>query len=69
MVSEEEITVLKSELTKAGADWQLHIYGRALHAFTNPEANDPDFGTVYDATTDRRSQESLKNVLTESFGE
>jgi dienelactone hydrolase len=67
MVSEEEIIALKSELTKAGADWQLHIYGRALHAFTNPEANDPDFGTVYDATTDRRSQESLKNVLTESF--
>jgi dienelactone hydrolase len=69
MVSEEEITALKKELTTAGADWQLSIYGQALHAFTNPEANDPDFGTVYDPAIDRRSKESLKNLLAESFGE
>ena len=68
MVSQEEIVALKSELTEAGADWQLLIYGRALHAFTNPEANDPDFGTVYDAATDRRSWQALENALTESFG-
>ena len=69
MVSQEEITSLKKELTTAGADWQLSIYGRALHAFTNPEANDPDFGTVYDAATDRRSWQALENLLTESFAE
>ena len=67
MVSEEEIIALKHELTEAGADWQLHIYGRALHAFTNPQANDPELGTVYDAITDQRSGISLKNILEESF--
>ena len=69
MVSQEEITSLKKELTTAGADWQLSVYGRALHAFTNPEANDPDFGTVYDAATDRRSWQALEHLLTESFAE
>ena len=67
MVSEEEIVALKHELTEAGADWQLHIYGRALHAFTNPQASDPELGTVYDAITDQRSGISLKNILEESF--
>ena len=67
MVSEEEILAIKKELTAANADWQLTVYGRALHAFTNPEANDPDFGTVYDADTDRRSWRALENLLTESF--
>lgn len=69
MVSEDEIIALKRELTGAGADWQLYIYGRALHAFTNPGANDPEFGTVYDAITDRRSKDSLKSLLKESFEE
>lgn len=67
MVSEEEMIALKKELTAANADWQLTVYGRALHAFTNPQANDPDFGTVYDAATDRRSWLALENLLTESF--
>ena len=67
--SEDEIVALKRELTGAGADWQLYIYGRALHAFTNPGANDPEFGTVYDAITDRRSKDSLKSLLKESFEE
>ena len=69
MVSQEQIVALKHELTTAGADWQLHVYGRALHAFTNPEANDPKLGTIYDSITDRRSEASCKIILEESFSE
>ncbi|MGZ8196198.1 MAG: dienelactone hydrolase family protein, partial [Methylosarcina sp.] len=56
------------EMTRAGADWQLHTYGHTMHAFTNPVANNPDFGTVYQASADRRSWQSMRNFLEEIFG-
>jgi dienelactone hydrolase len=55
-------------MTRAGADWQLHAYGNTMHAFTNPMANDPGFGTVYQKDADRRSWQSMKNFLEEIFG-
>jgi dienelactone hydrolase len=61
----DQMVALGRELTEAGADWQIHAYGNTVHAFTNPRANDPSFGTVYDATADRRSWESLRNFLAE----
>ncbi len=67
MVPVEDVNALEDELTKAQADWQIHVYGNAMHAFTNPNANDPDFGTVYDADADRRSWQTLLNFLEEIF--
>jgi len=67
MVTADQVTVLQQQLTQAGADWQLHRYGHAMHAFTNPIANDPDFGTVYQAKADKRSWISMQNFLTEIF--
>jgi dienelactone hydrolase len=60
-----QLTALAEELTAAGADWQIHCYGNALHAFTNPKANDPAFGTVYDPSAERRSWQSMRNFLEE----
>jgi dienelactone hydrolase len=65
MAPPDQALSLAKELTEAGADWQIHLYGNTLHAFTNPRANDRSFGTVYDETADRRSFESLKNFLAE----
>lgn len=65
MAKPDTVLSLSEELSKAGADWQLIAYGNTLHAFTNPEANDPGFGTVYDADADRRSWQALANFLTE----
>jgi len=59
------VNALQNELREAGADWQIHVYGNTMHAFTNPNANDPDFGTVYNATADRRSWQTLINFLEE----
>ena len=67
MVSVEQLVALQQELTQASADWQIHNYGNTMHAFTNPVANDPDFGTVYQADADRRSWKSMENFLTEIF--
>ena len=57
------------EMTAAKADWQLHAYGGVMHAFTNPAANDPDFGTVYDAQAEQRSWTAMKSFLAELFAE
>jgi dienelactone hydrolase len=65
MAPPEQVLALADELTEAGADWQIHAYGGTVHAFTNPKANDPGFGTVYQASADRRSWQSLGNFLAE----
>ena len=65
MATHEQALALTQEMTAAGADWQLHVYGNTMHAFTNPAADDPDFGTVYDANADRRAWQSIRNFLAE----
>lgn len=67
MAPPTDVVSLGTELTKANADWQLHAYGDTMHAFTNPKANDPDFGTVYNADADRRSWQSTIEFLEELF--
>jgi dienelactone hydrolase len=67
MVPVEQVQALQNELSAFGADWQIHSYGKTMHAFTNPAANDPDFGTVYKSVADARSWQSMKNFLTELF--
>lgn len=67
MVPVDHVIALEKELTDAGADWQIHVYGNTVHAFTNPIANDPGFGTVYNAVADQRSWISLNAFLQEIF--
>ena len=67
MATPDNVLALSKELTEMGADWQLHAYGNTMHAFTNPEANDTQMGTVYDASADRRSFRSMQNFLEEIF--
>ena len=67
MAPPEQVLALATEMNAMGADWQLHAYGDTLHAFTNPAADDPDRGTVYDADADRRSWQSLQLFLAEIF--
>ena len=64
----EQVIAFEQEMTKAGADWQLHTFGNTMHAFTNPAANKPDFGTVYHPDADKRSWIAMENFLTEIFG-
>lgn len=67
MATPDELVALGRELTSMGADWQIHAFGNAMHAFTNPQANDPGFGTVYQADADRRSWQLAQAFLAEVF--
>lgn len=67
MVPPDVVQALQTELTEAGADWQIHVYGHTMHAFSNPQANDPGHGTVYKAEADRRSWRSTVDFLAEAL--
>ncbi len=67
MVPPQQLLSFADEMRAAKADWQIHIYGNTMHAFTNPEAKDPAFGTVYNAKADQRSWQTMRNFLEEIF--
>ncbi len=67
MATPDQVLSLADELSTMGADWQMHAYGNTQHAFSNPAADDPDMGTVYNADADRRSWQSLQLFLAEIF--
>ena len=67
MVPPEQVLDFENEMSAAGADWQMHAYGGTMHAFTNPDANDPGFGAVYNPVADRRATQSIRNFWEEIF--
>lgn len=67
MAQPQSLLDLATEMSTAGADWQVHAYGGTMHAFTNPQANDPDFGTVYSETASARAHIAIGNFLSELF--
>ncbi len=67
MVPLDMIDTFQKEMTEADADWQLHSYGGTYHAFTNPDANDPNLGTQFNKSANDRSWQSMKNFFTEIF--
>jgi len=65
IVPPDHVTMLGTELTAAGCDWQIHCYGGAVHGFTH--AREPEEGIPFNALADRRSWTSAANFLTECF--
>lgn len=67
LVSQEDIVNMQKELTDANVDWQMHHYGNALHAFTNPNANEPESGLLYNSKAEKRSLQAMRNFFEEVF--
>jgi dienelactone hydrolase len=65
----ETVVALGQELTDSGADWQIHAYGHAGHAFTHHGMKGSTTpGVAYEERADRRSWQAMQNFLTELFG-
>ncbi len=64
----EDVLAITRELTEAGADWQLHVYGHAMHAFTFEAARWPERGIAYEPRAARRAWKTLGEFLAETFG-
>lgn len=67
MVTPEQVNRFQQEMNKRKAEWELHTFGNTYHAFTNPNANDPEFGTVFNKTSNRRAWKFAEDFLRESF--
>ncbi len=64
----ETVVALGRELTGSGADWQIHAYGNAGHAFTDASMKGSTIpGVAYEERADRRSWQAMQNFLTEVF--
>ena len=67
-VSRESVLGFVDEMESAEVDYQLIMYGGAVHAFTQKEAGtDPSQGAAYDADADRRSWEHMRLFFAEIF--
>ncbi|NGX38984.1 MAG: hypothetical protein KR126chlam1_00302 [Chlamydiae bacterium] len=65
MVSEEDLHRVQSEMTEAQIDWQIHTYGLTMHAFTNPEANAPQNGILYNQISAMRAWKEMETFFME----
>ena len=67
-VSSAAVTAFQDEMRGGGTDWQLVMYGGAVHRFTNPAAGgDVKSGAAYNETADRRSWRALMDFFAEIF--
>jgi dienelactone hydrolase len=58
----------EEEMTAGDVDWQLVVYGGAVHSFTNPRASQVDLpGIAYHEPTDRRSWQAMCDLFAEVF--
>ena len=64
------VTAFAEEMSAAGADWQLIMYGGALHGFTHRHAQPGATpGVAYNQLADDRSFTAAENFLAEIFEE
>ncbi|MFZ5748105.1 MAG: dienelactone hydrolase family protein [Pseudomonadota bacterium] len=64
----DKTVALAQELTESGADWQLHAYGHAGHAFTDTDRRESANPLVaYEPRADARSWRAMVDFLDELF--
>jgi dienelactone hydrolase len=67
-VNGEKVLAFEKEMRDAGVDWQLVLYGGAVHGFSNPaNGSDSSKGLAYDEKADKRSWQALQDFLREIF--
>jgi dienelactone hydrolase len=63
-----DVTAFAEEMNDAGADWQLIMYGGALHGFTHSDAAPATVpGVAYNPVADTRSFAAARGFLAEVF--
>ena len=66
--SQKDIEAFQQEMRQNHVDWQMNVYGGAVHSFTNPGADKHGIpGIAYNARADRRSWAAMQMVFNEVF--
>jgi len=69
LVPPGDVAAFQAEMARAGADWQLCVFGRALHSFTNRDVDAlGDARMAFDAQAEALSWTMLLAFLAQSFG-
>jgi dienelactone hydrolase len=69
MIPPEQRAEFEAEMRDAGVDWQMHLYGKTVHSFTNQGAAKrgmPD-AIRYSAEADARSWAALQQLFSETL--
>ncbi len=67
-VKPEEVAAFEAEMRAAKVDWQVVLYSKAVHSFTNTKVgSDPSKGQAYNPEADRRSWLAMTDFFTEVF--
>jgi dienelactone hydrolase len=67
-VSMDDVVAFADEMTRAAADWQLVMYGQAMHGFTHKHAVSGAMpGVAYDPLADERSFAAARAFLAEAL--
>ena len=70
MIPSEQRAGFEKEMRDGGVDWQMHLYGKTVHSFTNQEAarrNMPD-AIRYSPEADARSWAAMRQLFGETLG-
>jgi dienelactone hydrolase len=67
LVSELDVSTLQKELNLGKVNWEMDIYGFALHAFTNPAADCQKSGLLYNEKAAKRAEDRIKKFLQETL--
>jgi len=67
MVPMEALVAFCEEMDRKKADFQVVILGQAMHAFTQPAAQNPQKGTLYHEPSCRRAFQGMHQFLKEIF--
>jgi dienelactone hydrolase len=69
IVPPEKVDAFEKQLKDAKIDYEINVYGGAVHAFTNPEADKHNLpGIAYNEKADKRSWDAMKALFKEKFG-
>jgi len=67
-IKAEDIATFQQAMRQGGADWQMNLYGGAVHSFANPAAgSDKSKGVAYDPKAAARSWQAMQLFLKEIF--
>ena len=69
IIPADQRQAFEAEMTAAGVDWRMNLYGGTGHSFTNP--NIGSFGMAgfeYHAENDKRSWRAMVDLFDEAFG-
>jgi dienelactone hydrolase len=62
-----QVAAFAEEMKNAGADYQVIVYGNAMHGFTHETATGQQPGVSYHAQTDARSSMAIQGFFRELF--